>query len=107
MRFTPGWRVDAMQILTMREIAAVLAGLHRKATRSANARMNLVIVRLARWCASQRLPACSWPTFELVSASRISSYGPRSPSAVVDVRFRRGSVPRTGSHTRHSNDELF
>jgi integrase/recombinase XerD len=43
-------RVDATKILTRRELAAVLADLTRKAPRSANTRMNLILVRLACCC---------------------------------------------------------
>ena len=50
MLLTPDWRIDATKILTKREIAAVLADLHRKAPRSANTQMNLVIFRLACCC---------------------------------------------------------
>ena len=38
---------DPTKILTRREVAAVLAELTRKATRSPNTRMNLVLFRLA------------------------------------------------------------
>jgi integrase len=41
---------DPTKILTRREIALVLAELHRKAPRSKNTRLNLVIVRLACCC---------------------------------------------------------
>ncbi len=50
MLFAPNWRIDAAKILSRREVAAVLADLHRKSTRSANTRMNLVIFRLACCC---------------------------------------------------------
>ena len=42
--------VDATKILTRRELAAVLADLKRKAPRSKNTRMNLVLFRLACCC---------------------------------------------------------
>jgi integrase len=41
---------DPTKILTRREIATVLAELHRKALRSKNTRLNLVIFRLAACC---------------------------------------------------------
>ncbi len=47
---TRPWRIDATTILTKREIATVLGELRRKAARSANTRMNLVIFRLACCC---------------------------------------------------------
>jgi integrase len=50
MLYTPDWRIDATMILTKREIATVLADLHRKAARSINTRMNLAIFRLACCC---------------------------------------------------------
>ena len=45
-----GWRIDAGKILTRRELAAVLADLAGKASRSANARLNRIICRLACCC---------------------------------------------------------
>src|SRR5439155_19175180 len=50
MQTFPMWNLDATKILTRRELAAVLADLHKKAARSANTRRNLVIVRLACCC---------------------------------------------------------
>ena len=50
MLFMPDWRIDATKILTKREIAAVLADLHRKAPRSLNTRMNQSVFRLACCC---------------------------------------------------------
>jgi integrase len=41
---------DATKILTRQEIAAVLSDLHRKAARSKNTRLNLIILRLAACC---------------------------------------------------------
>lgn len=43
-------RVDATKILTRRELQTVLADLMAKARRSANAHLNLVLVRLACCC---------------------------------------------------------
>ena len=43
-------RIDATKILTRRELTALLAELTRKAYRSANTWMNLVLVRLACCC---------------------------------------------------------
>jgi integrase len=42
--------VDATKILTRRELAAVLSDLKRKAPRSKNTRMNLILIRLACCC---------------------------------------------------------
>ena len=50
MFYPPVWRLDATKILTRRELATVLADVKKKAVRSANARRNLVIVRLACCC---------------------------------------------------------
>jgi integrase/recombinase XerD len=47
---TSSIRVDATKILSRRELAAVLDDLHRKATRSANTWLNLILVRLACCC---------------------------------------------------------
>ncbi|MCZ2077458.1 MAG: site-specific integrase, partial [Bryobacterales bacterium] len=44
------WTVDQSKILQPREMAAVLGDLQRKARRSINTRMNLVIVRLSACC---------------------------------------------------------
>jgi integrase/recombinase XerD len=43
-------RVDATKILSRRELATVLADLQRKAPRSANTWLNLILVRLACCC---------------------------------------------------------
>ena len=45
-----GRLADGTKILMKRELAAVLADLRRKALRSKNARLNLVIFRLAACC---------------------------------------------------------
>jgi integrase len=45
----PAWTVDPTRVLTRRELAAVIADLKRS-SRYANARRNLVIVRLACCC---------------------------------------------------------
>ena len=44
------WRIDPTMILTRRELRTVLADLTRKAERSVNTRLNLVIFRLACCC---------------------------------------------------------
>ena len=43
-------QADATKILTRRELAAVLADLRRRAARSKNSRLNLVVFRLAACC---------------------------------------------------------
>jgi len=50
MHFPPAWTLDATKILIRREPATVLADAKKKAQRSANARRNLAIVRLACRC---------------------------------------------------------
>jgi integrase/recombinase XerD len=50
MHAFPMWQVDQTKVLTRRELAAVLADQQAMARRSANARRNLVIVRLACCC---------------------------------------------------------
>jgi integrase/recombinase XerD len=50
MFYVPMWKVEATKILTRGELAAVLADLKRKADRSAGARLNLTIFRLACCC---------------------------------------------------------
>src|SRR5436190_13217671 len=50
MHLGPSLRVDATKILTRRELQAVLGDLKAKARRSANAHLNLVLVRLACCC---------------------------------------------------------
>lgn len=42
--------IDCTKVLTRREIAEVLSELHRKAARSRNTRLNLVLFRLATCC---------------------------------------------------------
>jgi integrase len=44
------WNIDASQILSRQELAAVLKDLKRRAARLANVQMNLAIVRLACCC---------------------------------------------------------
>ncbi len=44
------WRVDQTQIFTRRELAVVLTHLNKRAERSVNARLTLVIFRLACCC---------------------------------------------------------
>jgi integrase/recombinase XerD len=50
MHTAPAWNLDPTRILTRRELAAVLADLKGKSSRSANSQRNLVIVRLACCC---------------------------------------------------------
>src|SRR5262245_58058427 len=50
MFYVPMWKVEATKILTRGELAAVLADLRRKGERSAGARLNLVVFRLACCC---------------------------------------------------------
>jgi integrase len=50
MFYAPKWQVDSTKILTRGELPIVLADLHAKAPRSANARLNRVVVRLACCC---------------------------------------------------------
>ena len=49
MLFTT-WNIDASQILSRRELAAVLKDLKRRAGRLPNVQMNLAVVRLAIAC---------------------------------------------------------
>ena len=49
--FAPiGWNVDQTKILTRGELGAVLGHLSQRAEKSINARLSLVIVRLACCC---------------------------------------------------------
>lgn len=50
MLCTMTWRIDPLRLLTRRELAKVLADLDDRATRSASARLNRVLVRLACCC---------------------------------------------------------
>ena len=50
MHLGPPIRIDATKILSRRELAAVLDDLHRKAPRSANTWLNLILVRLSCCC---------------------------------------------------------
>ena len=50
MLHPPAWTLDPTRILTRRELATVLADVKRQARRLANARRNLIIVRLACCC---------------------------------------------------------
>ena len=44
------WRLDSTKILSVAEMASVIADLKQRATRSANARQNLCLFRLAACC---------------------------------------------------------
>lgn len=46
----PSWKLTRDKVLTIDEIRRVLADLHRKAARSINTRMNLVLFRLSTCC---------------------------------------------------------
>lgn len=50
MLYASTWTIAPTKVLTRTELVAVLADMERRAARSANARMNLVIVRLACCC---------------------------------------------------------
>jgi integrase len=50
MKSSRPYQVSATKILTRREMAAVLADLNRKAARSPNTRLNLIVFRLAACC---------------------------------------------------------
>jgi len=50
MHTVPDWRVEVTKILTRSELLAVLEDLAAKAERSAQARLNRVIFRLASCC---------------------------------------------------------
>jgi integrase/recombinase XerD len=50
MQISYGPRIDATKILSRRELALVITDLKAKAARTANARLNLILVRLACCC---------------------------------------------------------
>jgi integrase len=52
------WNVSRQKVLTMAEIKAVLADLHRKARRSVNTRQNLILFRLATCCGLRASELC-------------------------------------------------
>ena len=59
-----GRLADGTKILMRRELAAVLADIRLKALRSKNARLNLVIFRLAACCGlrASEIAICKWRT---------------------------------------------
>jgi integrase len=73
-------RVDATKILARRELATVLDDLHRKAPRSANTWLNLILVRLACCCG---LRVCD------IAGLRISDI--RVEPSRPHIRIRRGA----------------
>lgn len=76
---SPG--ADVTKILMRKELAAVLADLHRKAARSPNMRLNLIIFRLATCCGLRASEIASLH----VSDVRVEGVGPH-------VRIRRGAA---------------
>lgn len=76
---SPG--ADATKVLMRKELAAVLADLHRKAERSPNTRLNLIIFRLATCCGLRASEIASLH----VSDVRVEGARPH-------VRIRRGAA---------------
>jgi len=73
-------RVDATKILSRRELAAVLADLQRKASRSANSWLNLILVRLSCCCGLR---------VSEIAGLRISDI--RVEASRPHIRIRRGA----------------
>jgi len=73
-------RIDATKILSRRELAAVLADLQRKASRSANSWLNLILVRLSCCCGLR---------VSEIAGLRISDI--RVEAARPHIRIRRGA----------------
>jgi integrase len=73
-------RVDSTKILSRRELAAVLADLQRKATRSANSWLNLILVRLSCCCGLR---------VSEIAGLRISDV--RVEASRPHIRIRRGA----------------
>ena len=80
MHLGPPIRIDATKILSRRELAAVLADLHRKASRSANTWLNLILVRLACCCGLR---------VSEIAGLRISDV--RVEASRPHIRIRRGA----------------
>lgn len=73
-------RVDATKILSRRELAAVLADLQRRATRTANSWLNLTLVRLSCCCGLR---------VSEIAGLRISDV--RVEASRPHIRIRRGA----------------
>jgi len=73
-------RIDATKILSRRELAAVLADLQGKSTRSANSWLNLILVRLSCCCGLR---------VSEIAGLRISDI--RVEAARPHIRIRRGA----------------
>ena len=81
MQTYSGIRVDPTKILTRRELAQVLTDLTRKAPRSANTWMNLILVRLACCCGLR---------VSEIASLRVSDV--RAESSRPHIRIRRGAA---------------
>jgi integrase len=68
------WNVDASQILSRQELAAVLKDVKRRAARLPNVQMNLAIVGLACCCGlrASEIDGLTLATSALVSRARTS-----------------------------------
>ena len=73
--------LDSTKVLSRRELSSVLAELHRKAPRSPNTRLNLVVFRLATCCGLRASE---------IAQLRISDV--RVEGARPHLRIRRGAA---------------
>ena len=81
------WTVTAEKVLTRDEIFAVLAELKRKAKRSLNTRMNLILFRLATCCGLRASELCGL----VLDNVRVGS---TSPSVRVPKAIAKGGKAR-------------
>ena len=88
----PSWKLTRDKVLTIDEIRRVLADLRRKAARSVNTRMNLVLFRLSTCCGLRASELCGLSLDDV----RVSSDRPtiRVPKAIAKGRKTR-IVPLT------------
>jgi integrase len=88
----PSWKLTRDKVLTIDEIRRVLADLYRKAARSVNTRMNLVLFRLSTCCGLRASELCGL----VLDDVRVASDRPtiRVPKAIAKGRKAR-VVPLT------------
>ena len=88
MFYASNWRIEPTKILSRQELAAVLADLARRSQRSVNARLNLVVVRLACCCG---LRASEISRLRLIDVS----VSVRRPHLRIRKNAAKGQRPRT------------
>lgn len=106
----PTWKLTRDKVLTLDEIRRVLADLHRKAARSTNTRMNLVLFRLSTCCGLRASELCGLVLDDVrVASDRPTIRVPKAiakghKSRIVPLSFDQGTLDdlRAWKSFRHS-----